>query len=684
MKRLFIIPIPQRTAICAHCNSLILMVVLLFVVLSSHAQYTQIPDDNFEAALEAIITDDISGDGQVPTQEIAALVTLDISDSTIADLSGIEDFSNLTELNASDNLLTTVDLSNNTTIQTLTLSSNPLTTLDLSTLTNLEELTLSDTDVTELDLSKNTALTYLISTGNDIERYDFRNNSALSTLVTIGNYLKYINLKNGNNNNIVNHAIYGDPSLCVSVDNLSYAQSNLNNVQSTAIYTDDYCRYTQIPDSNFENALSVYDDIANDGQVPTINIEDLTSLDVKNQGITDLTGLEDFTNLTLLVASQNNITSLDVSNNKLLEHLTVQECASLTGIQFEGNSALTNMSAWGNALESIDLSELTNLKSLVISDNNISAIDFSNNLLIEEVFINNNPIEEVDLSKNSNLILFGAQECNLSVLNLKNGANDNIYYFNTLNNPNLVCIQVDDSVDSRANWTNIDDTSNFSTTCGSFTLSPKVLLEGAFDFDGADTDYLMHNNLSTVLPTTSPYEDALTCESSLFSLTDEYAVVDWVEIQIRNPDDISEILYRRSALLLRNGDVVDTDGEENPRCYIWQSNYYVSIAHRNHLTIATNIPQRLRSTPVGFAIDFMDQNNVLGGNAALSDMGDDYFAMPMGDIDANGQVQNSDVNTTITQIGISGYNVYDADMNGQVQNSDVNIILQNIGKGKQF
>ncbi len=82
-----------------------------------------------------------------------------------------------------------------------------------------------------------------------------------------------------------------------------------------------YSQYTAIPDPNFENALSAYDNIPNDGQVPTINISSLTSLDVSNQNITDLTGIEDFATLQTLNCSNNQLTNLDVSQNIALQTL---------------------------------------------------------------------------------------------------------------------------------------------------------------------------------------------------------------------------------------------------------------------------------------------------------------------------------------------------------------------------
>jgi len=54
----------------------------------------------------------------------------------------------------------------------------------------------------------------------------------------------------------------------------------------------------------------------------------------------------------------------------------------------------------------------------------------------------------------------------LTSLDLRNGNNTNITTFNSTNNPNLYCIDVDDPVYSTANWTTyIDSWTSFGNNC---------------------------------------------------------------------------------------------------------------------------------------------------------------------------------------------------------------------------
>ena len=84
---------------------------------------------------------------------------------------------------------------------------------------------------------------------------------------------------------------------------------------------------TYVPDDNFEaylethdasgnvvsvgDANSMGDGIANNDYVTTARISGITILDVNNQNISDLTGIEDFIALTSLSCSPNQLTSLD-------------------------------------------------------------------------------------------------------------------------------------------------------------------------------------------------------------------------------------------------------------------------------------------------------------------------------------------------------------------------------------
>ena len=74
-----------------------------------------------------------------------------------------------------------------------------------------------------------------------------------------------------------------------------------------------FAQNTYVPDDNFEQALiDLGYDTTLDDYVLTANISGVTSLDVSNKEISDLTGIEAFTALTHLDCSHNQLTSLEI------------------------------------------------------------------------------------------------------------------------------------------------------------------------------------------------------------------------------------------------------------------------------------------------------------------------------------------------------------------------------------
>ena len=106
-----------------------ILFVLIFP-LYSFAQFTYVPDDNFEQALINLGVDSLIDD-YVGTAGIDTISYLYISNRGISDLTGIEDFISLRGLFCYSNQLTFLDLSNNSQLFEVSCGSNLLNSLDL-------------------------------------------------------------------------------------------------------------------------------------------------------------------------------------------------------------------------------------------------------------------------------------------------------------------------------------------------------------------------------------------------------------------------------------------------------------------------------------------------------------------------------------------------------------------------
>ena len=147
---------------------------------------------------------------------------------------------------------------------------------------------------------------------------------------------------------------------------------------------------TYVPDDNFENYLEANgmgDGIQLNDSINFWAIEMLINLDVSNQNISDLTGIEDFTAISSLDCSNNNLTNLDVSQNNYLQILdcSYNQLTSLI-IIFNPLQPFQNYSSLycnNNQLTSLDLSEsscstFVSGESSFKSNSNLNCIQVNN------------------------------------------------------------------------------------------------------------------------------------------------------------------------------------------------------------------------------------------------------------------------------------------------------------------
>jgi hypothetical protein len=129
---------------------------------------------------------------------------------------------------------------------------------------------------------------------------------------------------------------------------------------------------------------------------------------------------------------------------------------------------------------------------------------------------------------------------------------------------------------------------------------------------------------TTYLPTLEPYT-ALTnfthvgsggaeqATATAFVGRGQNSVVDWVFIEFRDKNDNTSVLETRSALVQRDGDVVDVDGESPLELCTLETTYYVVVRHRNHLGVMTATAENLRTNNT---VDFSDNN--AGGSGVFN------------------------------------------------------------------
>lgn len=190
-------------------------------------------------------------------------------------------------------------------------------------------------------------------------------------------------------------------------------------------------------------------------------------------------------------------------------------------------------------------------------------------------------------------------------------------------------------------------------------LSVAALLEGPYNaVTGQMNDALRSGGW---LPLSEPY-GALgythvggggeVTTGAVLAVTGVNAIVDWVFLELRSGANNSVVSATRSALLQRDGDIVDTDGVSPVHFNAPPGAYYIGLKHRNHLSVLTLSTVVLGGTAVG--VNLRDGSTPTYGTNALKTINSDRVLWA-GDVRGNGDVKytggNNDRDAILVKVG---------------------------------
>ena len=235
--------------------------LILLIPFVGFCQQTYVPDDNFEQALISLGYDDVLDD-YVLTENISNIEYLDVNGYGIYDLTGIEDFLMLTNLNCSTNFISSIDVSDLIFLEQLTFTFNPISFLNISNTQVHIEIDFFDlySQISSLELIANDIEDGYINIqdividnididGSSFEQVILNNNDLnslslsdcqIQNLVYSNNNISYIELSennqitnlNTNNNNVDSIKI----SNCYSLQSINIQEDNIKSIE--LIYTD--------------------------------------------------------------------------------------------------------------------------------------------------------------------------------------------------------------------------------------------------------------------------------------------------------------------------------------------------------------------------------------------------------------------------------------------------------------
>lgn len=246
--------------------------------------------------------------------------------------------------------------------------------------------------------------------------------------------------------------------------------------------------YIAIPDAQFETHL-INLGIDTDGQInQQISKTDAESVDalvlslgIRNEEITDLSGIEGFKNLKTLYATSNALTQIDLSHNTALDTLSLagnnissidlsknteliwldlsaNDISTITGLSQASqlktlrlsfnsltefsldNESVESLLISHNYLQSIDLSGAPNLKSVLLRANQLTSLDVTSNTFLETLIFSHNLVSTIDLRHNTNLQYLYCSGNQLTQLDISHLSK--LDFLVVDRNPDLSCIKV--------------------------------------------------------------------------------------------------------------------------------------------------------------------------------------------------------------------------------------------------
>lgn len=176
----------------------------------------------------------------------------------------------------------------------------------------------------------------------------------------------------------------------VTVDRV-YTQSTILYAHWTADDGSIAINRRNFPDDAFRTFVADYDTDKN-GRLSTAELEAVTTMECRDLGIADLTGIAYFTALEELTCTGNRLTELDVSRNRALQKLYCGK-NQLTSLNVNGSTALEKLFCFKNRLTALDVSKNTELNTLNCSRNQLTSLNLSANTKLTDLDTEDNAYE---------------------------------------------------------------------------------------------------------------------------------------------------------------------------------------------------------------------------------------------------------------------------------------------------
>lgn len=284
-------------------------------------------------------------------------------ENKVKDLTGIQYFKNLKNLDCSGNKIENLDLSDNKNLAILNCYENNLKKLDVSSNKELTDLNCRGNIISELLLPESNSINWLFCNSNRLTSLDETKLTEVKGLHCQDNFITNIELDG-----------------MIELENLDCSGNKLTNLEIPALenLTRLVCSFNGLSklDVSKLNKLEELDCSRNKNlnNIVLSNKDELKSLTCSEIGMKEI-DLKDYTNLTYLSLSSNNITSIEK-------------------LHLENKKALVNLDLSNNKISSeVDLTASEKLKSINLSNNKeLKKVNLSKNKNLEKIYVDGTKI----------------------------------------------------------------------------------------------------------------------------------------------------------------------------------------------------------------------------------------------------------------------------------------------------
>ena len=395
------------------------------------------------------------------------LEEVDCSNNNITNIV-MDSVGELVKFDCSNNDLMTLDVSHCFKLEELNCSGNQLMELDVEKQTQLTQLDCSNNKLAELNVKQNVGLTSLICNDNQLKTLDLSQNHSLSELNCANNQLACLDATGisgtitagGNRCPIAvrtdgtfdlktlpgfdvskasgwngGSVVSGTTTLSVNagVNEVSYQYNCGNGVNTTFIFeTSLPINEDNFPDDTFRDYIKTYK-AAGSNVLTVEQRKNVKEIKINKKGVSDLTGIEAFPNLTELDCGNNSIQELDLRQNPKLRKLICNN-NQLTQLDLSKNPDIYYLNCSENQLEQLDVSHLNALENLDCSHNDLEQLDVRNSKFLRVLYCSSNRLTELDADVSHKFQLVSVECQNNQLTSLILGQNKLLKKLNCANN----------------------------------------------------------------------------------------------------------------------------------------------------------------------------------------------------------------------------------------------------------